>query len=43
MLFTAMALAGPTYYKRCAITGLTRGKEYTLTAERMAHACFTCQ
>jgi topoisomerase IV subunit A len=24
-------LAGTTYYKRCAITGLTRGKEYTLT------------
>jgi len=23
--------AGPAYYKRCAITGLTRGKEYTLT------------
>jgi topoisomerase IV subunit A len=24
-------LAGPAYYKRCAITGLTRGKEYNLT------------
>ena len=23
--------AGPNYYKRCAITGLTRGKEYNLT------------
>jgi topoisomerase IV subunit A len=24
-------LAGPIYYKRCAITGLTRGKEYNLS------------
>ena len=34
--------AGTIYYKRCAITGLTRGKEYTLHGERLVHGCCTC-